>query len=336
MQSCRRVILASLLMTVLAGTAAAQPVAVSIDATKVAPPISRWVFGGFMEPATTFVWAEMLADRKFFAEVSSKPPAVQTGGFGRRGPQRRWVPVGPDEFVTMDRTHAYVGEWSPLVRLEGASPHGISQSGLALRAGRAYTGRVALAGTPGAAVSISLIWGPNPADRQTVGVRTMTGQYAKVPLAFTARADTSDGRLEIVGTGTGTFHIGVVSLMPADNVSGFKAATHQVPQGTGHRDGAVARREFRLRLRLARRHRRPRQTAAAPGAGVERDGVERHGRRRLHDVLPAHRRGALPRGELGARRRALGGGGSRVREWPRHEPAGRASARPTGIPRHTA
>ena len=225
MRSCSRWILLPTLVFVLAGTAAAQPVAVSIDATKVAAPISKWVFGGFMEPATTFVWAEMLADRKFFAEVSSKPPAVQTGGFGRRGPQRRWVPVGPDEFVTMDRTDAYVGEWSPRVRLEATTPHGISQSGLTLRAGRAYTGRVSLAGTPGAAVSISLIWGPNPGDRQTVVARTLTGQYAKVPLAFTAAAETSEGRLEIVGTGTGSFHIGVVSLMPADNVSGFKAAT---------------------------------------------------------------------------------------------------------------
>ena len=118
-----------------------------------------------------------------------------------------------------------MGEWSPLVRLEGTTPHGISQSGLTLRAGRAYTGRVALAGTPGAAVSISLIWGPNPGDRQTVSVRTLTGRYAKVPLAFTARADTSDGRLEIAGPAPARFDIGVVSLMPADNVSGFKAAT---------------------------------------------------------------------------------------------------------------
>ena len=104
----------------------AQPVAVSIDATKVAPPITKLVFGGFMEPATTGVWAEMLADRKFFAEITSKPiPPTPTGGFGRRGPQRRWLPVGPDEFVTMDRQNAYVGEWSPLVRLEAATPHGI-------------------------------------------------------------------------------------------------------------------------------------------------------------------------------------------------------------------
>ena len=118
-----------------------------------------------------------------------------------------------------------MGEWSPLVRLEAATPHGISQSGLALRAGRAYTGRVALAGSPGAKVSVSLVWGPNPGDRQTIPVPALTARYARVPLRFTPKADTTDGRFEIVGTGTGSFRVGVASLMPADNVSGFKAAT---------------------------------------------------------------------------------------------------------------
>lgn len=222
--STRLILLAALVMC-LAGTAAAQPVAVSIDATKVAPPVSRLVFGGFMEPATTGVWAEMLADRKFFAEIMSKPMTTPTGGFGRRGPQRRWLPAGPDSFVTMDRTHAYAGEWSPLVRLEAATPHGIDQAGLVLKGGRDYTGRVLLAGSPGAKVTVSLVWGPSPADRQTVTVPPLTATFAKVPLAFTAKGDATDGHLEIVGTGTGSFHIGAVSLMPADNVSGFKAAT---------------------------------------------------------------------------------------------------------------
>jgi len=225
MQRGRRWVLASALMIALAGTAAAQPVAVSIDATRVAHPIARWVFGGFMEPATTGVWAEMLADRKFFAQVSSKPPAVPTGGFGRRGPQRRWVPVGPDEFVTMDRTRAYVGEWSPAVRLGGTTPHGISQAGLSLRAGRAYSGRIVLAGSPGARVSVSLVWGSNHGDRQTIILPMPTAGFAKFPLQFVPASDSNDGRLEIAGTGTGTFRIGAVSLMPADNVSGFKAAT---------------------------------------------------------------------------------------------------------------
>ncbi len=240
MQSCTRSILLSSLTVSIAGTVAADrpatplgaapgrvegPVAATIDATRVGPPITKLVFGGFMEPATTSVWAEMLADRKFFAEITSKPITTPTGGFGRRGPQRRWVPVGPDGFVAMDAKNAYVGEWSPLVRLEAATPHGIGQTGLTLKAARAYTGRVALAGTPGAKVAVSLIWGPNPGDRQTVTVPTLTAAYVKVPVKFTAAADTTDGRLEIVGTGSGSFHVGAVSLMPADNVSGFKAAT---------------------------------------------------------------------------------------------------------------
>ncbi|MBN2371100.1 MAG: alpha-N-arabinofuranosidase [Vicinamibacteria bacterium] len=210
----------------LVGKAAAQPVAATIDASRIGQPITPWVFGGFMEPATTRVWAEMLSDRKFFNRITSRQnPTAVTGGFGRRGSQRRWLPVGSDEFVVMDKEHAYVGEWSPLIRLDPATPHGVSQSGLALRGGRAYAGRVALLGSPDAKVSISLIWGPNASDRQTVNVPALTASYAKIPLKFTAKADSSDGRLEIVGIGKGSFRIGVVSLMPADNVSGFKAAT---------------------------------------------------------------------------------------------------------------
>ncbi len=241
MRSVGRSVLFSLLVLIGAGTVVAQrppaplatvpdnvegPVTATIDATRVGPPITRLVFGGFMEPATTSVWAEMLADRKFFNLVTSKTdPAAPTGGFGRRGPQRRWTPVGPDAFVVMDKTRPYVGEWSPLVRLDGATPHGISQSGLTLQAGRAYTGRVALAGTPGTRVSVSLIWGPSLGDRQTIAAPALTAAYVRVPLKFTAAADASDGRFEIVGTGSGSFHVGVASLMPADNVSGFRAAT---------------------------------------------------------------------------------------------------------------
>jgi alpha-N-arabinofuranosidase len=210
----------------VARTASAEAVAVRIDASRWQAPITPLVFGGFMEPATTLVWAEMLADRKFFNRVASQPdPKAVTGGFGRRGPQPRWLPVGPDAFVEMDRTEPFVGEWSPRVRLEAVVPHGIGQGGLRLRAGRAYAGRVALAGSPGAQVSVSLVWGPNAGDWQTIAAPALTARYVTVPLKFTPAADTSDGRLEIVGSGSGAFHVGVASLMAADNVLGFKAAS---------------------------------------------------------------------------------------------------------------
>ncbi len=43
-----------------------------------------------------------------------------------------------------------------------------------------------------------------------------------MPFTFTAGADTDTGALEITGTGKGNFHIGAVSLMPTDNLDGFR------------------------------------------------------------------------------------------------------------------
>src|ERR1051325_5808620 len=80
----------AVLIAILAGASSAQPVPVTIDTTRTGLPITKLMFGGFMEPATTQLWAEMLADRKFFNEINSKPAPASTGGFGRRGPQRRW------------------------------------------------------------------------------------------------------------------------------------------------------------------------------------------------------------------------------------------------------
>ncbi|MBZ5618041.1 MAG: hypothetical protein LAQ69_04790 [Acidobacteriia bacterium] len=233
MHCSRQWFLLSTLVAVLTTKVAAQPVAATIDATRTGQPITKLMFGGFMEPATTQVWAEMLSDRKFFNEINSKPAAAPAGGFGRRGPQRRWMPVGADEFVVMDSQNSYVGDWSPVIRLEMATPHGISQSGITLRAGRAYVGRVVLAGDPGAKAEVTLAWGPNPGDRQTISIPAVTTNYAKFPLQFTSKADTNEGRFEIVGTGSGAFHIGAASLMPGDNISGFKAATVRLLKGQG-------------------------------------------------------------------------------------------------------
>ena len=62
----------------------------------------------------------------------------------------------------MDSEHAYTGEHSPLVKLEGAAPRGIAQAGIVLRNGRAYSGRVVLAGDTGANVTVSPRLGPGP------------------------------------------------------------------------------------------------------------------------------------------------------------------------------
>jgi alpha-N-arabinofuranosidase len=202
----------------------AQELSMTVEAGKTGEPIHRYVYGQFTELLFNLfeqgAWAEMLSDRKFFYPVDSSetlnPP-------NRKPFFRRWRPLGADEFVVMDRAQAFVGEHAPLVKLDRETPHGIVQTGLVLRKGRRYTGYIVLAGDREAKVAVSLVWNDSPDGRQTIVLDSLSGEYVKFPVNFTAAADAEDGRLEITGRGSGSFHIGTVSLMPADNVQGFRA-----------------------------------------------------------------------------------------------------------------
>lgn len=205
------------------GVRAQQKVTATIDAGKTGAPITKLSYGGFMEPATTQVWAEMLSDRKFAYPISSQAtPQGPASPFGQAGRRNPWRPIGADAAVEMDTHNPYVGDQSPVVKTAGSTTTGISQSGLVLVNGKSYTGRVVIAGDPGAHVEVSLVWGPNPGDRQSLPVAQLTRNYVKAPLKFTVKGNTREGRLEVTGTGSGSFRIGAVSLMPADNIEGYR------------------------------------------------------------------------------------------------------------------
>jgi alpha-N-arabinofuranosidase len=203
---------------------------VTIDTQQTAPPVSKYLYGQFIEHigSTMYssLWAEMLDDRKFYFPVTAaKPDALARphGGFGMK--LRTWNFVGPEDAVVMDKEKPFVGDQSPRIALDAATPHGIRQEGLALLKDKKYTGRIYLRGTPGSKVKVTLIWGAGDNDRQTIAIPTLTSEYKKIPLAFTAKADNPNGAIEITGTGSGTFHIGTLSLMPADNINGFRPDT---------------------------------------------------------------------------------------------------------------
>jgi alpha-N-arabinofuranosidase len=204
------------------------PVIATIDASKQSPPISKHLYGMFIEHIGSLInhglWSEMVDDRKFYFPIKAEepqPPGQQRAQAFRMR-LNEWHPIGPDAFVTMDKDHAFVGEQSPLIRVEPSTPHGIRQSHLTLQKSKAYVGRVVIAGTPGAKVSVSLVWGPGRADRETISVATLHSSYATIPLKFTAKTDSPEGAFEVTGTGAGSFEIGAVSLMPADNLDGFR------------------------------------------------------------------------------------------------------------------
>ncbi|NLH42664.1 MAG: alpha-N-arabinofuranosidase [Planctomycetes bacterium] len=211
--------------------AAATSINAVVDAGKTFAPVNPNLYGMFIEHIGSLVysgvWAEMIDDRKFYDPITAGDPAgsarIARGGPGRfGGVSRRWSPVGPAESITMDARHAYVGDHSPAIALSPTEPRGIRQSGLTLAQGKEYTGRIVLAADAGVQVSVSLVWGTGEGDRQSLAIRQLSPAFTTFPLAFQSQADTADGRIEITATGSGSFRVGAVSLMPSDNVRGFR------------------------------------------------------------------------------------------------------------------
>jgi alpha-N-arabinofuranosidase len=208
-----------------------QRIVANIDTSQTGVPVSPYEYGMFIEHigSTMYssLWAEMLDDRKFYFPIVSKDPEItpRAGNNPMRFQLRKWRPVGPDEVVVMDKDNPFVGDQSPRIELDATTPHGIRQAGLTLVSGKRYMGHIYLRGIPGARVKVALVWGSGVNDRQMISLPALTSEYKKYSLAFTSAADTTDAAIEITGTGTGNFHIGALSLMPADNIEGFRADT---------------------------------------------------------------------------------------------------------------
>jgi len=186
---------------------------VAIDGDRTGKPLSKYIYGQFIEHLGQCIyqgiWAEMLEDRKFFWPV----------GEG----ESPWKPFGASASVKMDKVKPFAGEHTPLVTLSGGGPGGIVQRDLAIVEGKEYVGRVVLAGDRSAApVTVSLIWGDGPEARQALDVKDLTRDYKTFPFTFKAGASTASARLEIVASGRGSFKVGTASIMPADNVRGFR------------------------------------------------------------------------------------------------------------------
>ena len=199
-------------LTRLSGKELGQPKVV-IDTEKTGKPISKYIYGQFIEHLGRCIyqgiWAEMLEDRKFFYAV----------GEG----ESPWKAVGDAGLVKMDKIKPFTGAHTPRVTPTGKGPGGIVQGALALVEGKEYVGRIVISGDPGAApVDVRLVWGDGPGARLMLAVKEIGREYRTVPFTFKAGASTENARLEIASSGRGSFKVGTASIMPADNVEGFR------------------------------------------------------------------------------------------------------------------
>ncbi len=214
----------------LALTLTARPVHIEVDQTR--PPISKYIYGQFIEHLGRCIygglWAEMLEDRKFFYPVSDDyaPWAVDSDNYWGAGPYRYlcaspWKTIGKRGCVIMERINPYVGQQAVRVLLPAdGSFAGIAQEGLSVLAGRKYTGRIVLGSDNELTIHIRL-----RLDEATILERQLTAvapDYRSYRFEFTVPQSASDVTLKIVARGQGSFRIGTVSLMPADNLDGWR------------------------------------------------------------------------------------------------------------------
>jgi alpha-N-arabinofuranosidase len=170
----------------------------------------------------------MLEDRKFFFIITDRyaPWGTTSDPNWGSGPYdylraSPWKVVGPARTVTEDTDAPFTGIHSPVVHLPAdGTAAGLSQEGLALEKGRSYSGRIVLSAGPGVSVVLRLV---GDAGQVLELLALKPGrEYGTFPFAFVAPWGSDNARLEILGKGTGTFHIGAVSLMPSNNIDGWR------------------------------------------------------------------------------------------------------------------
>ena len=164
-------------LAVVCGIASAEvsvaKAAITIDLSKTGEPVSKYIYGQFIEHLGKCVydgiWAEMLKDRKFYYPVASEKSRWKT--IGRMG-------------VAMVKRDSFVGEHTPSIPRSG----GIRQGRLALVKGKRYVGYVWMKPTQKgktAVLEVALRWGrdPNLAHRTTFS--NDTDEYVRYPFEFT-------------------------------------------------------------------------------------------------------------------------------------------------------
>jgi alpha-L-arabinofuranosidase len=208
-------------------------VSVKIDTQKTGEPISEYIYGQFIEHLGNCfyggLWAEMLQDRKFYYPVTYEyaPWATATAPRWNAGPYKYlkaspWKVIGPTDTVSMDTSDPYVGAHTPVIHLPGGGTFaGISQDGLGVSKDKKYVGHIILAGDETAGpVQVRLVLDNGVTVTHTI--QQISTNYQSYPLQFAVPAASDDARIEIVSQGKGSFKIGTLSLMPADNIDGWR------------------------------------------------------------------------------------------------------------------
>ena len=207
---------------------------VNVAINETGAPIQKYIYGQFIEHLGRSIyggiWAEMLMDRKFYYTVTDEysPWAMATESFWAGGStleypylaRSPWQVVGSAGNLVMNSDDPYVGEHTPVIKVNGQKA-GIQQNELSVLAGKNYVGRVILAGET-SLLPISIQLSTPDGQTETITIENISSEFQTYPIEFTPGFTSDSTSLGIFSEGVGSLRIGTVSLMPADNIKGWR------------------------------------------------------------------------------------------------------------------
>lgn len=214
---------------------------IRIDLNRKGAAIEKYIYGQFIEHLGRCIyggiWAEMIMDRKFYYPVTWEfdPYGTDSDPFWNTGPYQYlkaspWQVIGNENTVMMNNKDPFTGEHTPEIHGDGHVKSGIKQGGLGIVHGQKYVGRIVLSGEePVLPVTIRI--SSAEGDSLIIMQEKITRDYASYPFEFVSDFSSEDAVLEIFSHGHGKFRIGTISLMPSDNIKGWRADVVQLMKG---------------------------------------------------------------------------------------------------------
>ena len=176
---------------------------ITVNLDKKLEPISPYIYGQFIEHMGKSIyggmWAEMLDDRKFYyVPGTAKSP---------------WETAVDTNLVKIDSSYSYAQGKLPVYQVKNSL--NLRQQKLAIVSGKTYQGRLVFKGSDIKEVSISL-------NGKEEHFEVSDHNFQKLPFEISSEETNDNAVLEITFKGKGRLTLAAVSLMPSDNIKGFR------------------------------------------------------------------------------------------------------------------
>ncbi len=184
---------------------------INIDITSTKEPMPVYIYGQFIEHLGRCIyggiWAEMLEDRKFWYAPGERLSPWRVGG--------------KRELLSMDKSSPFTGAQTPVLGVDKDGAAILSQENLGFRENMTYSGRIILKATPG--ITEVKVTVRAAGKEMVVVIDDLTSSFEEYPIKYSSEKLVHDGVLSIEPVGNGKVWVGTISLMPDDNIDGFRS-----------------------------------------------------------------------------------------------------------------